>query len=237
MDQLSCRSPRNRGRQGIGSSFSPDHRANVICSWPCYAHSPASARTLSAIHQRRGGVPTSEGSWMVPAGHGLLIPAGAEHHVRMMGDVALQTLDIDRCLAAGLGEKCFVIAVSPLLQSLIEAASDRGPDSEFNARGGNCRASFARGSVSPTPAAFATAALRSSALGTMCRFSSAAEHYRYSRTLEFRPEHEPTIIHEKVQERDRPEFCQLAPACMLDHCNSTAGSRRYGEKGCIVIGL
>lgn len=80
-------------------------------------------------------VPTSEGNWMVPAGHGLLIPAGAEHHVRMMSDVALQTLDIDRCLAARLGEKCFVIAVAPLLQSLIEAASDRGPDSEFNARG------------------------------------------------------------------------------------------------------
>lgn len=70
-------------------------------------------------------VSTLQGIWVVPPGHGLLIPSGAEHDVRMVGDVVLQILDIERNAAIGLGEKCFVVDLSPLLHHLFAAASTR----------------------------------------------------------------------------------------------------------------
>lgn len=63
-------------------------------------------------------VSTAAGSWVIPAGHALWMPAGVEHAVRMEGSVGMRTL-----LLPARVEHCEVIVVSGLLHELILAAS------------------------------------------------------------------------------------------------------------------
>ncbi|KIC21587.1 AraC family transcriptional regulator [Leisingera sp. ANG-Vp] len=66
-------------------------------------------------------------AWAVPAGSGLIVPAGMLHEIRMAGEVQLQSLYVApgeegaEAMAA-----CRAVAVSPLLAGLIEALCAMG---------------------------------------------------------------------------------------------------------------
>ncbi len=62
------------------------------------------------------------GSWLVPPNRGLWIVAGAEHDVRMSGDVKMRTAYIDATAFADLPARTCVVNVSPLLRELVVAA-------------------------------------------------------------------------------------------------------------------
>lgn len=72
------------------------------------------------IYAARGVMRVSSdgGSWMIPYGHALWVPAGVSHEIRMEGDVSMRTL-----LLSSRVDHCQVIVVSGLLRELILAAS------------------------------------------------------------------------------------------------------------------
>ncbi|MFT2161141.1 AraC family transcriptional regulator [Pseudomonas putida] len=63
-------------------------------------------------------VSSEGGSWVIPGGHALWMPAGVSHAIRMEGVVCMRTL-----LFEARVERCQVIVVSGLLHELILAAS------------------------------------------------------------------------------------------------------------------
>jgi len=96
-------------------------------------HQNSQARFLRSLSGMVS-VSTSQGIWTIPAGHGLLIPAGEEHYFRMMGNVLLQILSIEARAANRFGTSCFTVAVTPLLHNLIEDAMNDSNDSEHYSR-------------------------------------------------------------------------------------------------------
>ncbi|WP_313295064.1 helix-turn-helix transcriptional regulator [Pseudomonas sp.] len=69
------------------------------------------ARGVMRVH-------SDDGSWVIPCGHALWVPAGVSHEIRMEGEVSMRTL-----LLSSRVEQCQVIVVSGLLRELILAAS------------------------------------------------------------------------------------------------------------------
>jgi AraC-like DNA-binding protein len=67
-------------------------------------------------------VATNEGAWMMPPQRGMWIPAGTVHDSRMLGDVAMQSLYVVPEAAPGMPDKCQVLAISPLMRSLLAEA-------------------------------------------------------------------------------------------------------------------
>jgi AraC-like DNA-binding protein len=65
----------------------------------------------------------AKGRWMVPAQCALWIPSGMSHNVRTVGEVELYCLFLDPEVVRALPSECCTIAVSPLLQELVIAAS------------------------------------------------------------------------------------------------------------------
>jgi len=63
-------------------------------------------------------VSSEGGSWVIPGGHALWMPAGVSHAIRMEGVVCMRTLLLDARI-----DRCQVIVVSGLLHELILAAS------------------------------------------------------------------------------------------------------------------
>lgn len=68
-----------------------------------------------------------EGSWVVPPGRGVWVPAASEHELRMSGMVRMRTLFVDQQARPGLPQQCQVIEISPLLRELIICAMDIAP--------------------------------------------------------------------------------------------------------------
>jgi len=69
---------------------------------------------------------TALGSWIVPPGYGLLIPADIEHQVEMFGAVVLRSAYIEAALLPHQHRAtCSVIQVSSLLSACIERFSTR----------------------------------------------------------------------------------------------------------------
>lgn len=58
------------------------------------------------------------GLWVIPAHRGVWIPAGVRHSIRMTGAVHMRTLYL-RAGRGDIGDRCRVLAVSPLLRELI----------------------------------------------------------------------------------------------------------------------
>lgn len=73
-------------------------------------------------------VDSREGSWVVPPGRGVWVPAACEHELRMSGTVRMRTLFVDASVRPGLPVACQVIEISPLLRELIITAMDIAPD-------------------------------------------------------------------------------------------------------------
>ncbi|MHA6160452.1 AraC family transcriptional regulator [Pseudomonas sichuanensis] len=73
-------------------------------------------------------VTAQEGSWVVPPGRGVWVPATSEHELRMAGAVRMRTLFVDADARPDLPRQCQVIEISPLLRELIIRAMDIAPD-------------------------------------------------------------------------------------------------------------
>lgn len=86
---------------------------------PEHAHT-----TVQLLHTISGllRVDMDNGSWIVPPGRGLWIPAGMKHSLRVSGQAAVRALFIDPLARADLPGECQVFEVSPLLRELIVAA-------------------------------------------------------------------------------------------------------------------
>lgn len=85
---------------------------------------------------------TSEGSWVVPPRRALWIPPGVSHEVHMGGPVSTRSAYVtpEAAHAAGLPERCRVIAVSPLLHELLMEAVDLPAEYELDGRDGRVMA-------------------------------------------------------------------------------------------------
>jgi len=64
-------------------------------------------------------VHTALGTWMVPPGRGVWLPAHVEHSLRFIGGVKARTLFVDPLARADLPAQCQVVQISPLLRELI----------------------------------------------------------------------------------------------------------------------
>ncbi|MBL3397538.1 AraC family transcriptional regulator, partial [Klebsiella pneumoniae] len=73
-------------------------------------------------------VTTRLGSWVVPPGRGVWVPAKVVHSLRITGQVAARTLFVDPLARADLPAQCQVVQVSPLLRELIICAMEIAPD-------------------------------------------------------------------------------------------------------------
>jgi len=67
-------------------------------------------------------VTTEAGAWVVPSLRAVWVPGGVEHEMRTSGLVQMRTVYIRPDASAPLPTSCCVVAVSPLLRELINAA-------------------------------------------------------------------------------------------------------------------
>jgi len=67
-------------------------------------------------------VSTKFGRWMVPPHHALWLPAGVEHAVDMLGDVAMQSIYVRPLAVEGLKDHLHVVALTSLVDNLIHEA-------------------------------------------------------------------------------------------------------------------
>ncbi|UJW75777.1 AraC family transcriptional regulator [Rhizobium sp. SL42] len=63
-------------------------------------------------------VSTTDGRWMIPPGHGLIIPAGLEHATEMISEVEMHSIYVDPSVAGASGPK--VVEITGLGRSLME---------------------------------------------------------------------------------------------------------------------
>lgn len=81
-------------------------------------------------------VDTAHGTWVVPATRGVWVPAGVTHAMSCIGAVRMRTLYIRPAAAPRLPAVPTVVAVSPLLRELIEAATRIPVEYEVGGRDG-----------------------------------------------------------------------------------------------------
>ncbi|MBZ9656027.1 AraC family transcriptional regulator [Phyllobacterium lublinensis] len=67
-------------------------------------------------------VTTKFGRWMVPPHHALWLPAGIDHAVDMLGDVAMHSIYVRPNAVEGLKSHLHVVGLTPLTDSLIREA-------------------------------------------------------------------------------------------------------------------
>src|SRR5476649_3057628 len=88
-------------------------------SEPAHSHSCSQLiHTLCGVVE----VHTALGTWMVPPGRGIWLPAYVEHSLRFIGGVKARTLFGDPLARADLPAQCQVVQISPLLRELILAS-------------------------------------------------------------------------------------------------------------------
>ncbi|MBK0415507.1 helix-turn-helix transcriptional regulator [Chromobacterium haemolyticum] len=68
-------------------------------------------------------VTTDQGRWIVPPTRGIWLPIATWHQVNMLSRVRMRTAYVRGDALAGLPAECCVLAVSPLLRELIQAAT------------------------------------------------------------------------------------------------------------------
>ncbi len=79
-------------------------------------------------------VMSAHGSWVVPTGRAVWMPAGADHAVRFFGDVSMRTVYVALDARPSLPGGCEVIDVSPFLREAIVAATRVPLDYELGGR-------------------------------------------------------------------------------------------------------
>src|SRR5471030_2881830 len=79
-------------------------------SEPAHSHSCSQLiHTLCGVVE----VHTALGTWMVPPGRGIWLPAYVEHSLRFIGGVKARTLFVDPLARADLPAQCQVVQISP----------------------------------------------------------------------------------------------------------------------------
>lgn len=81
-------------------------------------------------------ITAGSGTWVVPSGRAVWVPAGVTHTVYMIGRVAMRTLYIDPTADTGLPARCQVVEVSALLRALILAAMATPVEYDVDGRDG-----------------------------------------------------------------------------------------------------
>ncbi len=79
---------------------------------------------------------TPQGVWIAPPERAVWIPAGTMHAVRMVGPVSTRSLLLNATAGRALGAECMVLAVSPLLRSLLAVSVDIDPQYDMAGRDG-----------------------------------------------------------------------------------------------------
>jgi AraC-like DNA-binding protein len=83
---------------------------------------------------------TEVGTWLVPPGYALWLPANVLHDVAMHGHVAMRTAYVDASGTPDLPSCCKVIVVSPLLEAALVALSAEPVSYDEHGRGGHLAA-------------------------------------------------------------------------------------------------
>ncbi len=94
-----------------------DYASGEIIAAHCHAQIQLIHATVGVMR-----VTTVQGSWVVPPGHALWVPAAMEHGIRMTGDVQMRTLFIEPSALGFEVPSCQVVRVSALVRELILAA-------------------------------------------------------------------------------------------------------------------
>jgi AraC-like DNA-binding protein len=81
-------------------------------------------------------VGTEQGRWVVPPDRAVWIPSGILHDLRMMSTVSTITIWVESDPALRLPDDCRVVAVSPLMRSLLLESADVAPEYDPRAREG-----------------------------------------------------------------------------------------------------
>jgi AraC-like DNA-binding protein len=81
-------------------------------------------------------VNTAFGTWVVPPQHGMWIPSGVTHEVRMLGDVRTRSLYVEPGADAAMPERCQVVSISPFMRNLMLEAIDLPVDYDPDSRAG-----------------------------------------------------------------------------------------------------
>jgi AraC-like DNA-binding protein/mannose-6-phosphate isomerase-like protein (cupin superfamily) len=81
-------------------------------------------------------VSTPQGAWTAPPERAVWIPAGVPHSVRMVGAVSTRSVLIAPEASPAFGDRCRVVAVSPLLRQLLVAAAAIPAEYEVDGRDG-----------------------------------------------------------------------------------------------------
>lgn len=79
-------------------------------------------------------VVSPDGSWIVPTGRAVWMPAHVQHGIRISGDVTMRTVFVEPRARARLPRGCEVIEVSPFLREAIVAATRIPLDYELGGR-------------------------------------------------------------------------------------------------------
>jgi AraC-like DNA-binding protein len=89
--------------------------------YPAGFRVPLHSHTKTQLWCARRGVVlvnTTDGRWMIPPGHGLIIPAGLEHATEMFSEVDMHSIYVDPSVAGASGPK--VVEITGLAKSLME---------------------------------------------------------------------------------------------------------------------
>jgi AraC-like DNA-binding protein len=139
---------------------------------------PAGARTGRHSHPRHQllhavsglmSAHTARGTWLVPPGYALWIPAGVEHDIAMHAEVAMRTAYVAPDRAPGLPEDCRVIAVSPLLKAALLALVEEPLLYDESGRAGHLAALVLDEIVRAAPAPYVLPMPQDRRLARLCR--------------------------------------------------------------------
>jgi len=132
---------------------------------------PHRHRRAQLLYAAKGviSVSTADGAWATPPESAILIPVGTEHAVKMVGAVSTRSVLLSPEACPGCGDRCRVLAVTPLLRSLLIEAVDLPEAYDVSGRDGLVMAllatEIARAPVVPLAVPFP----RSAALAARCR--------------------------------------------------------------------
>jgi AraC-like DNA-binding protein/mannose-6-phosphate isomerase-like protein (cupin superfamily) len=119
-------------------------------------------------------VSTSQGAWVAPPERAVWIPAGVEHAVTMVGAVSTRSVLVTPDTCPQRGERCQVLAVAPLLRSLLLAAVDLPEEYDLTGRDGLVMELLAREIELAPVVPLAVPFPRSAALAARCHAFLAA---------------------------------------------------------------
>jgi len=99
---------------------------------------PHRHRRCQLLYGARGAltVHTEQGAWVIPPERAMWIPGGTLHEVRTIGAASTRSIYIETEFAANMPQQCAVVAISPLMRSLLLAAVDSPLEYEPGSRAG-----------------------------------------------------------------------------------------------------